>query len=69
MSGSELWSKIPPKATARKFAVMTIMEARKRKIWPWRSARGAISTGGIFVYLRPSEEAGEAFSLRSSVYG
>jgi len=69
VSGSELRLKIPPNATARKFAVMTIMDARKRKIWPWRSARGAMSTGGIFVYLRPREEAGDEFPLRSSMYG
>ena len=69
VSGCELRSKIPPNATARMFAVMTIMEARKRKMWPWRSARGAMSTGGIFVYLSPREEAGDAFPLRSLVYG
>jgi len=69
VSGCELRSKIPPNAMARKFAVMTIMDARKRKIWPWRSARGAMSTGGIFVYLRPREGAGDAFPLRSSMYG
>ena len=45
------------------------MEARKREMWPWRSARGAMSTGGIFVYLRPREEADDAFPVRSLVYG
>ena len=69
MSGCELRSKIPPNATARKFAVITIIDARKRVIWPWRSARGAMSTGGMLVYLRPREEAGDAFPLRSLMYG
>ena len=69
VSGSERRLKIPPNGMARMFAVMTIMDARKRKLWPWRSARGARSTGGIFVYLRPREEVSEAFPLRSSMYG
>ena len=63
VSGCELRSKIPPNATAKKFAMMTNMDARKREVWPWRSAIGAMSTGEIFVYLRPSKEAGDVFPL------
>ena len=63
VSGCKLWVKIPPNATARKFAAMTIMEARKWKIWPWWRARGAMRTGGILVYLSPREELGHALPL------
>jgi len=34
VSGSIVLSKILPKATARRFAVIIIKDARKRKIWP-----------------------------------
>jgi len=42
---------------------MAIKDAKKRKIRPWQSAHGAMRTGGIFVYLRPREESGDAFPL------
>ena len=35
VSGGEHRSKIPPDATVRKFAVMTIIDARERRMWPW----------------------------------
>lgn len=46
VSGRKVRSKIPPNATARKFAVMTIKDARKWKIWPWQSAPSSMRTGG-----------------------
>jgi len=51
VSGCELRSKIPPNATAREFVVITIIDARKTKLWPWRSAQGSNeNTGDICIF-------------------